>query len=917
MKSIPVPPALAASTALLLAACTHLGPDRGTPPTAAVGRHPDGTWTTPVNQTLTPHGTFVDLPGLRPIVLALSRDGERLYTAGKTSELLVLDPVTGAVRQRVPLPSEQQSRPAGAQSDRELDPDTRGQASYTGLCVADDDRTIWLSNVRGSIKVFAVGDDGAVTPSHTLPVPDANAPRRRAEIPAGICASPDGARLWVCGNLGNWLYELDARDGRMLRAVEVGTAPYDVVRSGELLFVSNMGGRRPEPGDLVGPAGRGTTVRVDPVRHIASEGSVSVVDLGTFAVRAETRTGLHAGALAVSPDGRFVVCANAGSDTISVLDARDGTLVDTIWARSTPSDLLTASPNALCFDADGERLFVANGTMNAVGVIEFEPDERGDSRLCGTVPVGWYPAALAFDATRERLACANLKGLGPGRPRALDGEEPESGTGAPEFNSHQYHGSVSLFAAPDDDALPALTAQVERNLRRDAITRALLPPRPDVAPRVIPERIGEPSRIRHVVYVIKENRTYDQVLGDIADGDGDPDLCIFGERVTPNQHALARQFVLLDNTYCAGILSADGHQWSTAAFGSDELEKSFAGWPRAYPDGMGPDEVDALSYSPAGFLWDHAIARGVSLRNYGEFCTPTVRWRDPRRGGEPDWTACWRAWRGTGDDDERDDGDDAVVFGCAASIPSLEPHSPTGYVGWNMSVPDQYRADFVIAELAEFERRGEFPQLVLICLPNDHTSGTKEGCPTPAATVADNDLAFGRIVEALSRSRFWPEMAIFGIEDDPQAGWDHVSGYRTTCYVASPFARRGVTVSTQYNTTSVLRTIEQILGIPPMNVFDASAEAMRDCFTEDADLTPFAAVPANQALDELNPDRAAIADPQLREDALASAALDLSQMDRAPEDLLNRILWRAMRGTAAPYPEWAVTPGADDDDDDD
>jgi hypothetical protein len=537
--------------------------------------------------------------------------------------------------------------------------------------------------------------------------------------------------------------------------------------------------------------------------------------------------------------------------------------------------------------------------MNAVAVFQFEPEDRGDSRLLGFVPVGWYPGALLLDEQRERLVVANVKGLGFGRPRK-DG-------GAPEFNSHQHHGSLSLVPLPDeDDELPKLSAQVDANLRRDAIAQALLPARAGQPARAIPERIGEPSRIRHVVYVIKENRTYDQVLGDMAAGNGDAQLCIFPERITPNQHALARRFVLLDNTYCSGILSADGHQWSTAAFATDYLERAFAGFPRSYPDGMGEDEKDALSYSPAGFLWDRAIAQGVTLRNYGEFCGPKVRWRDPKKKGEPDFTACYRAWR---------DGTDDVVFASEASVRPLAPFSPTGYVGWNMSVPDQHRADVFLRELAAFEAKGEFPQLVLICLPNDHTSGTSKNCPTPAACMADNDLAFGRIVEGLSKSRFWQDMAIFAIEDDPQAGWDHVSGYRTTCYVASPYARRGAVVSTQYNTTSVLRTIEQILGLRPMNVFDASATPMFDCFTDEPDVTPFTALPANVPLDEMNPNPAAIADPQLCADAIASGELDLSQMDRAPEDLFNRILWRAMRGTGVPYPEWAITPGADDDDD--
>ena len=881
---------------LLAAACSAPEPQRPASSSERVGRSADGRQVTPVNQTLTPRGTFVDLPGLRPQVIARSRDGQKLYTAGKTSELLVLDATTGSIDQRVPLPNDKQTTPASDPNAKEQRPDKDGQVSYTGLVVAADGRTIWLSNVRGSLKVFAVDESGHVTPSHAIPLPPANAPRREAEIPAGLALSPDGSRLYVCANLSNRLHELDAASGAVLRTFDVGVAPFDVVLVGDRAFVSNQGGRRPGPGDLTGPAGRGMEVRVDAVRDIASEGSVSVLDLGKGTLLCETRTGLHASDLAVSPDGRWVVCANAGSDTLSVLD-RDGALVETLWARQKPSDLLQASPNAVCFAHDGETLYVANGTMNAIAVFHFEPEDRGDSRLLGFVPVGWYPSALLLDEAHDRLVVTNVKGMGFGRPR--------KGSGVPEFNSHQYHGSLSLVPLPADaDELAKLSTQVDANLRREAIEYALLPPRPGQPPRAIPERIGEPSRIRHVVYVIKENRTYDQVLGDLKEGNGDPELCIFGERITPNHHALARQFVLLDNTYCSGILSADGHQWSTAAFASDYLEKSFAGWPRSYPDGMGEDEKDALSYSPAGFLWDHALAAGITLRNYGEFCGPKVRWRDATRKGEPDFTACFRAWR---------DGTDDVVFASEASVRPLLPHSPTGYVGWEMSVPDQHRADFFLRELAAFEAKGEFPQLVLICLPNDHTSGTSKGCPTPAACLADNDLAFGRIVEGLSKSRFWPQMAIFGIEDDPQAGWDHVSGYRTTCYVASPFARRGVTVSTQYNTTSVLRTMEQILGIRPMNVFDASASPMFDCFTETPDLTPFAALPANVPLDQMNPAPVSIADPQLRADAELSATMNFAQIDRAPEDALNRILWRAMRGSAVPYPEWAITPGADDD----
>ena len=358
----------------------------------------------------------------------------------------------------------------------------------------------------------------------------------------------------------------------------------------------------------------------------------------------------------------------------------------------------------------------------------------------------------------------------------------------------------------------------------------------------------------------------------------------------------------MDNTYCAGILSADGHQWSTTAFSTDYMEKSFAGFPRSYPDGMGEDDIDALAYSPAGFLWDNALKHHKTLRNYGEFMGPGVRWRDPARPDPPDFTACYRTWK---------EGTHEVIFESWPAIESVRPFSPTAYVGWEMAVPDQYRADFIINELRQFEATGEFPQLTIICLPNDHTSGTSPGCPTPAACMADNDLAFGRIVDALSHSQFWREMAIFAIEDDPQAGWDHVSGYRTIAFSVSPYAKRDVVVSTRYNTTSVLRTIEQILGLPPMNQFDASAVPMFDCFTDEPDFTPYTSVPANIPLDQMNPDPEAIRDPVLRADAVVSASLNFREVDRAPEDVLNRILWRSVRGSQAPYPAWATQPDAD------
>jgi DNA-binding beta-propeller fold protein YncE len=891
---------LVMAAALAVTATGRVAADESIGPATLVGRTAGAATVLPVNQVVTPVGLQVELPGLRPQVLALSPDGRLLVTSGKTNELVVLDADTGGIKQRVRPPADDVTRPAGDDdSDRNLKPDAQAIQSYTGLVFSPDGRRLFMSNVHGSVKVFLVAGD-AISPSHSIQLPPANAPERAREIPSGLAVSADGTTLYVCGNLSNRLFEIDAGTGDVRRSFDVGVAPYDVALVGGKAFVSNQGGRRPAAGDLTGPAGKGTRVRVDPVRHIASEGSVSVVDLDTAAVR-EVLVGLHASALAVSPDGRHVVCANSAGDTLSILDATTGDVVDTAWTKRTPAELFGAMPNALAFAPDGARLYVCNGAQNAVAVMAWEPGEKGGTTLAGLIPVGWHPGAVVVDAARGRLAVANIKGL-PQKPKPRGATEG--------YNSHHYHGSVSILPIPAAADLPPLSERVARNLRAAAIREALAAPRPGQPPRAIPERIGEPSLIEHVVYVIKENRTYDQVLGDVPEGNGRPELCIFGAEITPNQHALAREFVLLDNAYCCGILSADGHNWSTSAVATNYLERSFAGFPRSYPDGMEDADADAIAWSPAGFLWDNAVKHGKTIRNYGEFMMPRVRWKDPARPGRPDFAACFAAWQAG---PERGD----VVFASEPAVESLRGCSPLDCVGWDMSVPDQFRADFVIRELAEYERRGSYPNLVIICLPQDHTSGTDPRCPTPAACVADNDLAFGRIVEALSKSRFWPKMAIFAIEDDPQDGWDHVSGYRTTVYLAGPHVKRGAVVNTRYNTTSILRTIGQILGLPPLNQFDASATPMTDCFTDVADLTPFTARPAAVPLDRMNPDPKAILDPLLRAGAVASMAMNFREVDKAPEDALNRVLWHAMKGAAAAYPEWATRGGDDDADEDD
>jgi len=871
---------LGVTLASLLVGCSL---DRTRSRTAPVGQVSKNRYIMPTSQILTPAGQQIRLPGLRPQALALSPDGELLVTSGKNNQLYVIDAATGKILQKVAMPGD------NAESSQEPKEDSKALLSLTGLIFSPDGRRIYLSNVRGDVKAFSVNGK-TVSRLKRFSVPSARAPRRKEEIPTGLAVSADGKRLYVAGNLGNKLHEYDTETGEVLRSWDTGVAPFDVVLAAGKAYVSNSGGRRPGKLVLTAPAGRETRVRVDPVRYIANEGSVSVIDLVTGQVKDEVIVELHASALAVSPDGQYVVVANSGSDTLSVIDTQTDQVVEKIWARQSPGDLFGAQPNALAFHPDGKRLFVCNGTQNAVAVVHFDPADK-ESSIAGLIPVGWFPGAVVVDKIHPMICVANIKGIG-----AAKDFKPEDKI---KLRSKDFYGTLSLIPFPSEKELASQTKTALRNMRYPRLEQAKLPPRHEQPARPVPMRVGEPSVFKHVIYIIKENRTYDQVFGDMPEGNGDPELCTFGEKYTPNQHKIAREFVLMDNTYCPGVQSADGHQWTDSGIANEYVERQLSSdFPRSYSGGKDAAGSDALSWSSSGFIWDNALAHGKWFRNYGEWMVSESGWKDQARRRGPQWIDYWHDYKnGTG----------LTQLRSRPAIESLRAISLLETEGYNLKVPDVMRAAAFIKELKAFEAKGKFPDFVLLFLPNDHTGGAKERYPTPGAQIADNDLALGMVLEAVSHSKFWPETCLFAIEDDPQAGWDHVSGYRTTCYVASAYTKRRQTISTRYNQISMMHTMELILGLPPMNQLDATAIPMFDCFTETPDFTPFTAVPNRVPLDTINPSPDQISDAVLRQDAIVSAQLPLDEVDACPEDVFNRILWRAMKGPQAPYPEWAVT----------
>ncbi|MGC4013487.1 MAG: alkaline phosphatase family protein [Luteolibacter sp.] len=662
---------------------------------------------------------------------------------------------------------------------------------------------------------------------------------------SGLALDPSRGQLYSLDvNLG-LLEATDPRDTTAKpKVLQVGGRPYDVVVGRKQIFVSDWAGDQ--------------VVVVDPIG---------------FKVVARIPVGDHPNQMVLHKDGRLFVACSA-SNTVSVVDTKRGHVVETIFTALFPKAPEGSTPAALALSPDGETLFVANADNNCIAVIDVETPRQ--SGVKGFIPTGWYPSAVAVTPDGKNLLIGVGKGLrshaNPIKEKSgaetAGKEERKKGRAGWSFPyiGTLMSGALTVLPMPDEATLKEYTAKVYRNCPYSD-EQLTLAPHPEKT--AIPTRVGDPSPIKHVIYIIKENRTYDQVFGDLAagtdpKGNGDPALCMFPRKVTPNHHKLAEEFVLIDNLYCNGQVSRDGHPWSTMAYGTDYISRD---WHLTYSkrEGVEDDDEGHLQNAPSGYIWDACGRAGLSYRAYGEYGKRVS--------------------------------DGAGAFKMEGRVPGLVGHICPDY--GVAKVPgrknrDTDNAAVFLSEYDKFASEGTMPRLIVMSLGEDHTSGTTVGAFTPQACVASNDLALGRIVDHISRGPLWKETAIFVIEDDAQNGPDHVDAQRTVGLVISPYTKRRAVDSTLYSTVSLIRTMELILGLEPLSQYDAAARPMFNSFTDRADLTAYTHEPAQIDLEEKN--------TELSYGSKRSNKMDFSEYDRVDDFELNEILWHATMGKDAPTP---------------
>jgi YVTN family beta-propeller protein len=883
---------------LALLAATLASAAQATPsqqfPSYTVGPQKDGAIVMSTGQIITPAGRLIDLASkVRAKAVAINpQPGAHtaaILLMGADAAVAIVDLVSGKLVQR-------------------FSPDGDATGSYAGISYSSDGTTLFFSQDSSNFAAASVSPATGMLDSFqrvTLrPDWSIRLNNLATAYPGGLAVSADGKLAAVLLNQNNTLAVIDLTrtPPALTRLIRVGNAPNSVMIDGTTAYVSNEGGRAARPGDFTDNSA-GTAIVSDPRTDSASTGTVSVVDLRTGQITATIDVGLHPTGLALAA-GRLYV-ANAYSDDISVIDTASRTVLRTIPVHIPIPGAYGATPTNLV--AVEARLYATLYTANAIAVID---PARG---VLGLIPTASAPAAIAYDPVRRQLVIADDKGIGTQAIRVKL-------HGVTGFNSRADSGTVSLIPIPADAALPAFTQQVIENNHWDLrdntqITGAQI--NPHAAPVAIPAHLGEPSLIKHVFLIIKENRTYDQILGDVAAGHGDASLAVFGH-VTPNQHALAARFPLLDNVYAPSRQSADGHPWIVSGIAPYADEIQSPDWIRSYPGGNSNDE---MVYTPRGFLWDAATDAHLTVRLYGE-------WSGTQKiDGKHSW-ADWYAYAQylEGTLPKPPNNLTAGTVTETSTVPSvrklLDPHYPS----FNTGIPDQYRVDYWRAAFNRDESAGTLPAFSIIWLPDDHTTGYTRGFPTPEAAQADNDLALGRIVEAISKSHDWPSSAIFVEEDDAQNGVDHIDGHRQPVYVISPYARQNAPADhTFYTAASIDRTIEQILALRPMTQFDLVASPMRTAFTNTPNLAPFTHAAPTLPLATFPPP-GDLHKPKTLKAAWAQASETLfrdktTQVDSVDEVMLNHIIWYTSTNFTKPYPgetelRWpdAFKPGAGDND---
>jgi YVTN family beta-propeller protein len=830
----------------------------------------------PSRQAITPAG-LQSIFESRVYGVAFGENGDSIYaaTAGQT----------GSYVYQINLKTNQMMKVTSSAAA----PGMQGLAFDPVKCVA------LMSGLAGSGKkkdsgglLVALGDASTV-------VADGLGSHQVAAVAVGRAKNSHGQRLAVMAlTFDDEAAVIDLDANAVLKRIKTGVAPFGVAINGDssVAYVTNWGGRVPKAGERTAATGSepgADQVLVDE-RGVASSGTVARIDLVSGEVTASIDVGLHPSGLAWDEAHQRLYVANSNSDSISVIDTATNRLVETFAVQPFARKVAGLAPEAVALSPDGKTLYVACAGINAVAVLDVF---GAHPRVQGLIPTGWYPSHIAASPDGKYIAVSTLLGVGSGwnSPGLLKRERRDGMK--PELNMHRRYvhadrGTVHIIAVPDADELARYSIAVaENNHMRlqgelQAASDSQTKPDPSANPRPVPVRAGEPSMIDHVVYVIKENRSYDQYFGSLGKGNGDPSLNVYEDNVVPNQRKLAREFVLLDNFYANGGNSADGHQWLTQA-----AETDYTYWPgyngRSYPK----NGDDPLAFAGSGFLWDHLAAHQKTFADFGEYVGQMEGKNDNIR---LDFL------------DQYKSGDEfAGRFTTKAPIARLNQFLVTDYPAYGLRVPDVVRARIFRRHLREWENAGTMPNLVMIQLPSDHTAGTTPGFSTPKACMADNDLAVGQVVDAISHSKFWKSTLILIVEDDAQDGLDHVDGHRTVALAVSPYTRRGTIDSTFYSQVSMVKTIELILGVPPMSIFDLIANDMRQSFQTTPDLTPYQAVEPVQSIYERNPDVKSLTG-QDRKDAIASSKMDWREPDDVPTEQLNAILWRNAKGTE--YPAW-------------